>query len=100
MSTSGELLATAYDWIKNVLFAIVFSIVLNILITKGPHCLIGKTIAFLLHVPGFRLTSAWYMKKELRSFLQQIGLDETSGSTKSQVKPLPEKGKSSVYMIM
>ncbi len=82
----------ACNWIANFLFCIVILIVLNILFTKGQRCLIEKTTSFLLHLPGFKYVSTWFLKNELKKFLQQIGLSETSGSIKSRIKTLPEKG--------
>ena len=88
---AGTCTALACAWAKEILFYVVLAIVVNILITGGPRRLVSDAIVFLLHVPVMKQVASWFLKKELTGFLQQVGI-ETSGSIKSQIKPLPIKG--------
>ena len=89
--TVCELTACSFVWMKDIVFYLVIAIVVNILIARGPRRLINDVVVFVVQVPVIQTIASWYLKKELKGFIQQIGL-EASGSINSQIKPLPEKG--------
>lgn len=92
MAAVLDIFLTVYRPISDILVCLVIIVVLNIVFTSGVDGLVKNVASFFMNVPGVKTAVAWYLSKEVKGFLQQIGLGGSSGSAKSQVKPMPEKG--------
>ena len=78
--------------LRDLLVALVILLTIVIFRQEGFAGLSRVVLQSLLYLPGVKIAVGWYLKKEVRSFLRQLGIGKDDQST-SKVIPIPERGK-------
>ena len=78
--------------LRDLLVALVILLTIVIFRQEGFAGLSRVVLQSLLYLPGVKIAVGWYLKKEVRSFLRQLGIGKDDQST-SKVMAIPERGK-------
>lgn len=78
--------------LRDLLVALIILLTIVIFRQEGFTGLSRVVLQSLLYLPGVKIAVGWYLKKEVRSFLRQLGIGKND-QTISKVMAIPERGK-------
>ncbi|XP_019855201.1 PREDICTED: sphingosine-1-phosphate lyase-like [Amphimedon queenslandica] len=77
--------------ISSLLVCLTVIIIISILVTDGVSGLLSVLLRAILYLPGMKALVSLYLKKEVRGFLNKLGISKGSGIS-SRILAIPEKG--------
>ena len=79
------------SYISNLFVCLIAIIIIGILFNDGIPGLLSILLRAILYVPGIKALVSVYLKKEVKGFLNNLGISKGPGIS-SRILPIPEKG--------
>jgi sphinganine-1-phosphate aldolase len=78
-------------YFRDFLIALLVILMLSVLSRDGIHGLLGILVKSLLYLPGVKELVGWYLKKEVKGFMSQLGINKDNHIS-SRIMEIPETG--------